>query len=603
MTPHEVLGLPPGACDARTLKKAYAAALKLHRPDRDPAGFARVRAAYETMQRRAAVVDDEEDEAGVDKPQVVVEPATLQDAMAELASLTAEPLATADVQPPAAPPVEPPFLSRLPPAAPPLTAPDPLQALRDLAPTPGGAEGEVLANALRQGFAGLVAGTVTARAWDEAISPFVPLRSQVVTETFSDDDLMDETVHGSGIATATVIEHLFTFAGWDRLCTLGQRWAGRPPSCPSWLSERIIHKLAVHLSVIDYPLANELVLAVGGARGLHFQDNGSLDRSLMLGSELKTASVAVRRFVAELLAGGCDPGSQPRLLTALRKHLAPLPWSSATRQTLGARYPGRFRPLSAPAGTSGSPVTVFVVLVTLITFTVATLVVMIAIAIGPDSAMSAYAAIPIYGGAIWSSFVVHRRLRPWWEQRARPWLSAHIGPFDLRFWMLLLWWQCGPIPWLIDLCDIREWLWWFGIPLAIPLLRLLRWGWRPAASGWRIWLADPGRAGEVAKELDQRHALFSLEGVVLLPVLLLAGMAGTVSNYALAWAGRDTAHTVLTLGMLPIILFGLDAAARVAVAQEQGWRETRKQWLVPVALMALFIGFTALATWLLGKAV
>ncbi len=617
MTPQEVLGLPPGACDPRALKKAYAAALKLHRPDRDPEGFARVRAAYEALQWAAEHGEAEENEDGqqADGPPVVVPPHVLehlralghlpptpQPAPAATAAAPDLPLSSTDTTPPAPPDVSPP-VSTLPPAAPPPTLPDPLAALHALADTPGGADPETLASALRQAFAGLVAGTVTARAWDEAVAPFVPLRSQVVAETFTDDDLLDEAVHGSGIATATVIEHLFTFAGWERLGTLGQRWASHPPRCPPWLGQRIIHKLAIHLAVVDYRLANELVLAVGGARGLHFQDHGSLDRSLMLGSELKTAPLPVRHFVAELLAGGRAPASQPELLRALRKHLAPLPWSSATRQALGARYPACFRPPAAPVVTAGSSVTVFGVLVTLLFFIVATCLVGVTIALGHGSTLSAYSSLPIFGGAVWGAIVCYRRCRGWWDNRALPWLSAHLGPFDLRFWLLLLWWQAGPIPWLISACDIREWLWWGGIPLALPLLKLLRRGWRPAPSGWRRWLADPARAGETVVDLHQRQALDSLECTVLLIPLLLAGLAGGVVIVALVWMERQTFNTVATLSILPTFLIGIDASARVAVAQVDGWRETRTQWMVPLVALVLLAGVTGLVTWLIGKAI
>ncbi|MEM7246400.1 MAG: J domain-containing protein [Acidobacteriota bacterium] len=49
MSPWEVLGLTEGERDRKTIKRAYARELKLHRPEEDPEGFQRVRAAYETV--------------------------------------------------------------------------------------------------------------------------------------------------------------------------------------------------------------------------------------------------------------------------------------------------------------------------------------------------------------------------------------------------------------------------------------------------------------------------------------------------------------------------------------------------------------------------
>lgn len=45
--PFVILGLHPATCDEAAIKSAYARLLKLHRPDRDPVGFRRIRDAYE----------------------------------------------------------------------------------------------------------------------------------------------------------------------------------------------------------------------------------------------------------------------------------------------------------------------------------------------------------------------------------------------------------------------------------------------------------------------------------------------------------------------------------------------------------------------------
>lgn len=54
--PFAVLGVSPSADDA-AIRRAYLGLLRLHRPERDPEGFQRVRAAYEAVrsgQDRAA---------------------------------------------------------------------------------------------------------------------------------------------------------------------------------------------------------------------------------------------------------------------------------------------------------------------------------------------------------------------------------------------------------------------------------------------------------------------------------------------------------------------------------------------------------------------
>lgn len=50
--PFELLGVAPGA-DERELKRAYVRLIKRHRPERDPAGFQRIHAAYEAVRAGA----------------------------------------------------------------------------------------------------------------------------------------------------------------------------------------------------------------------------------------------------------------------------------------------------------------------------------------------------------------------------------------------------------------------------------------------------------------------------------------------------------------------------------------------------------------------
>jgi hypothetical protein len=210
------------------------------------------------------------------------------------------------------------------------------------------------------------------------------------------------------------------------------------------------------------------------------------------------------------------------------------------------------------------------------------------ILIDHGSTLSGWSALPIYGGTLWGGIIFHRRKKEWWKNTAQPWLTDHLGPFDLRYWLLMLWWLAGPVPWIIDFYDLRQWLWWLGIPLAIPLLRLLHLGWKPTATGWRRWLADPHRAGEVALDLHQRQALESAELLALLPQLIFTALAGTLSIATLVYTQRNDVHTVVTIGLLIPLLFFFDCGARCAVAHETGWKATGKQWLAPAcALIAL----------------
>ncbi|MFB3788231.1 MAG: DnaJ domain-containing protein [bacterium] len=47
--PYQELGLESGAVTDETVRAAYTQAIRRHPPDRDPAAFERIRAAYETI--------------------------------------------------------------------------------------------------------------------------------------------------------------------------------------------------------------------------------------------------------------------------------------------------------------------------------------------------------------------------------------------------------------------------------------------------------------------------------------------------------------------------------------------------------------------------
>lgn len=54
--PYLVLGLPPDASDEQ-VRRRYLELIKLHSPEKDPARFSQVRAAYEALRDRTARVE------------------------------------------------------------------------------------------------------------------------------------------------------------------------------------------------------------------------------------------------------------------------------------------------------------------------------------------------------------------------------------------------------------------------------------------------------------------------------------------------------------------------------------------------------------------
>lgn len=68
--PYAALGLPVGATDAE-IRQAWRRAAREHPPETDPAGFERVRAAYEQVRDPAALARSLLDPACPDLPQPV----------------------------------------------------------------------------------------------------------------------------------------------------------------------------------------------------------------------------------------------------------------------------------------------------------------------------------------------------------------------------------------------------------------------------------------------------------------------------------------------------------------------------------------------------
>lgn len=68
MNAYEALGLAPGTTDPAAIRRAYAEKLRIHRPDEDPAGFARIRAAKDYLLGAGAASARPPDDASGDEP-------------------------------------------------------------------------------------------------------------------------------------------------------------------------------------------------------------------------------------------------------------------------------------------------------------------------------------------------------------------------------------------------------------------------------------------------------------------------------------------------------------------------------------------------------
>ena len=68
MNPYDVLGLEPGTTDPVAIRRAYAEKLRQHRPDVDPAGFARIREAKDWLLDARPVEFTAEDDTTLDEP-------------------------------------------------------------------------------------------------------------------------------------------------------------------------------------------------------------------------------------------------------------------------------------------------------------------------------------------------------------------------------------------------------------------------------------------------------------------------------------------------------------------------------------------------------
>jgi len=68
MNAYEALGLAPGTTDPAAIRRAYAEKLRVHRPDTDPAGFARIRAAKDYLLGAGAASARPPDDPSDDEP-------------------------------------------------------------------------------------------------------------------------------------------------------------------------------------------------------------------------------------------------------------------------------------------------------------------------------------------------------------------------------------------------------------------------------------------------------------------------------------------------------------------------------------------------------
>jgi len=295
MNPYEVLGVARGETDPAVIRRAYAEQVRLHRPDEDPEGFRRVRAAYEMLlawSRR----EEGGGQTGEDEGEQAREgPAPLTERRLRGASGDAG--ARADVPDPASPDH---------PA---------LEELRAASQIPSPAHRR---EALRQAAAHLGeamrADPRFVPAWSEALVGEFGREPGVLAEVAGDADLVAELETGGSAVTRIVLEHLVGTNELARLESFGRAVLdSHAPALEGHAAGGLHFALAQALAIVSVGLARELVdRAVEIVPGLARMDaaDGSLDRLdelLVAGSEVagwkRDQRCAAARMVARGKAG------------------------------------------------------------------------------------------------------------------------------------------------------------------------------------------------------------------------------------------------------------------------------------------------------------
>lgn len=316
MTPFEVLGLDPAAAtDPAAVRAAYARLIRLHRPDRDPEGFRRLRDAYEALTTGGGVPA-----ARVDATRPQPSPAP------PVAAPAADPAAGAGERAEPAPGSSG-AGSGTTPADPPLAMLDTVLA---------GGDERALADALARFLVARRAARALPRADGELAARLA--RHPALLAALAAVQLV-ELAAGGGACLDAVITVRATAADWPALTAIGQAWLARDPAHDGADAGRRSAWLAGILAVPEGALARRLAddafLHLDRAERVHL---GTIDFPLAIGADLVPLAPVPRHALAAALVSGTSP-SDPALRRQLARFLAGCGPRSAARAAVADRLP------------------------------------------------------------------------------------------------------------------------------------------------------------------------------------------------------------------------------------------------------------------------
>ncbi len=345
MEPHDILGLTEAeAADPTQLRRAYARLLKQHRPDRDPAGFRRLRDAYEELQLGVArdyrYADLPIAEKEVEK-ETEQEPEISSPSLSPLLSLTLAPDAST-IPSPSPPPL--------------LVAPQVELASRPAFRTTMESAWQKCTDAFsdqveRQASANnLIAAAIAVRSWGEDYSPHGYVRAltflidelgdrpEIVDEVLTDLDLLLLTEHGGEDAIATLLEQWEEGRNWARLRRFGQAAQNRLRDGFINHADSIV-TIALALAMRDSALASSLI---GTSYPELSPDQRRLvdhaDHSIAIGRAMESWPSQLRYALVDALDDEVVPTNQA-VLGPLKRFLAQTPKDSLLVQEVQQRLP------------------------------------------------------------------------------------------------------------------------------------------------------------------------------------------------------------------------------------------------------------------------
>ena len=311
-SPFAVLGLDPRTADEAAVKRAYAAAIKITRPDRDPVGFRRVRDAYEDcraylQEARYAEEeedDDDEDEETQAQPPRAASVGPVSESLPEPATLPAPTTLPAPMGwTPLAPPEPPP------------PSPTALAGTRASEPPPMTAT----APPLQRG---------------DALPPLDQARLLVDTWNLDQQGVVHEQ-----------IERWTTEPDWPRLVALGEAWGSlvalRHDVGTALVALRLARVLAVARHDVAEPLADQAMRFLGHGR-LPAHQTLLLDQDLHLGRAFAQRTENFRQELAVVLLRGDGSWTDPSFPKRLRAVIAALPQDPTVGKLLHQRLPSAY---------------------------------------------------------------------------------------------------------------------------------------------------------------------------------------------------------------------------------------------------------------------